>query len=231
MPREQLLGGWRAVWYRGVRVLVRLLMFLLTDYRISGQENVPATGPLMITPNHLSAVDLPAIMPAIPHVVTVLAADKHRRGLRGLIMRTVYVVFVRRGTPDRRALRQALEVLKKGGTLGVAPEGTRSPTKTLIRGKPGAAFLAVRADATILPLGVTGTDKVFDEWRHLRRPKIRVVVGKPYKLEAPAEGRPDFQALSDQMMLRIAELLPTEYRGVYADWTVESSSRTANIAT
>lgn len=219
VPLRQRGSQLHALWYRSLRILVRFLLFLLTDYKVSGQENVPADGPLMITTNHVSAVDLPAVMPAIPHEVAVFAADKHRIGLRGLIMRTVHVIFVRRGTADRKALRQARDILEMGGILGVAPEGTRSSAKTLIRGKPGAAFLAVRADATILPIGITGTEKVFSAWRRWRRPRIRVVIGEPYKLEAPAEGRPDFHALSEEMMLRIAQLLPPQYRGVYADWS------------
>lgn len=207
-----------SIWYRGVRAIMRLLFFLLTDYKVFGQENIPAAGPLILTTNHMSAVDLPAVMVAIPHQATAFAASKHRGGLRGLILRSFNVIFVRRGTPDRKALREALEVLKNGGVLGLAPEGTRSRTRALIRGKSGAAFLALNSGATILPIGLTGTEKILREWRRLRRPKIRVVIGRPYKLEVPEGGRRDLQALSDQMMLRIAELLPMEYRGVYANW-------------
>lgn len=218
MARKQSNAVWRSVLYRGAQALLRLLFFLLTDFKISGQEHIPDAGPLIVTINHISAVDLAAGMVAIPHQSTALAANKHRTGLRGLILRTFAVVFVRRGTPDRRALRQALEVLENGGILGLSPEGTRSPTKKLIRGKPGVAFLALRSGATILPIGVTGTEKVLREWRRFRRPKIRVVIGEPYKLKASGVGQRDLQALSDQMMLRIADLLPVEYRGVYADW-------------
>lgn len=197
---------------------MRLLLFLLTNYEVTGQENIPDAGPLLITPNHLSAVDLPAIMAAIPHQAIGFAASRYRTGFYGLILHRFDVIFVRRGTPDRQALRRALEVLENGAALGVAPEGTRSPTKALIRGKPGAAFLALRSGATVLPIGVTGTEKVLQEWLRFRRPKIRVVVGEPYRLEAPEDSRYDLQTLSDQMMLRIADLLPEEYRGVYANW-------------
>lgn len=218
MERNQYTSIWPILWYHSFRALMRLLLFLLTDYKVSGRENIPEAGPFMITPNHLSAVDLPAVMAAIPHHVTVFAAKKHQTGFRGMLLRTFDVIFVRRGTADHQALRRALQVLDDGDILGVAPEGTRSPNKTLIRGKAGAAFLAVRADATILPIGLTGTQTVLREWRRLRRPRIRVNVGEPYKLEAPEDGRPDFQALADEMMLHITELLPHEYRGVYADW-------------
>ncbi|MFQ5341298.1 MAG: lysophospholipid acyltransferase family protein [Anaerolineae bacterium] len=206
-----------SAWYRSVRAVIRLLFFLLADYKVSGQEHIPDAGPMIIAINHMSAVDLPAVMLAIPHQATAFAASKYQGGLRGLILRSVHVIFVRRGIPDRKALRQALEVLQSGGVLGLAPEGTRSPTKTLLRAKPGTAFLAVRSGATVLPIGLTGTETVLRSWRHLHRPKIRVVIGEPYKLEASGNGRHDFQALSDQIMLSIAGLLPEEYRGEYAD--------------
>lgn len=203
--------------YRSARALMRLLFFLLTDYEVRGQENLPVSGPLIVTTNHLSAVDLPAAMIAIPYQVTAFAASKHRKGLRGMLLRRFNVIWVRRGTADRRALRQALEVLRGGGVLGLAPEGTRSPTGTLMRGKSGASFLALNSGATILPIGLTGTETVLQEWLHLRRPRIRVTIGKPYRLEAPREGRRDLKALSDRMMLHIAELLPPDYQGEYAD--------------
>jgi len=215
------------LWYRSVRALIRVLFSLLADYQVIGQENVPDAGPLMITINHMSAVDLPAVMAAIPHQATAFAASKYRRGVRGVLLRSFNVIFVRRGTPDRKALRQALQVLEHGGILGLSPEGTRSPTKALLRGKPGAAFLAVHSDTTILPIGLTGTERLLHEWRHLRRPKIRVVIGKPYKLDASENGRRYLQALSDQMMLHIADLLPAEYHGEYADW--DNTNTTANI--
>lgn len=208
-----------SLWYRSIRALMRVLFFLLTDFKVYGRENIPEAGPLMITTNHISMVDLPAVMVAIPHQTTALAAHKHRNGLAGLILRRFDMIFVHRGTPDRRALRQALAVLENGGVLGLAPEGTRSPSKKLIRGKPGAAFLALRSNAIILPIGLTGTEKIIPAWRRLRRPKIRVVIGEPYRLEAPGDGRQrDLQALSDQMMLRIAGLLPEAYHGVYTGW-------------
>ncbi len=227
MPHKQIDASRPSLWYRTVRAVMRALFSLLTNYKVTGQENIPPAGPLILTTNHLSAVDLPAVMIAIPLQATAFAASKHQGGLRGLILRSFNVIFVRRGTPDRKALRQALQVLERGGVLGLSPEGTRSPTGALIRGKPGAAFLALNSGVTILPIGLTGTETVLREWRHLRRPKIRVNIGKPYRLQTSENGRRYLQALSDQMMLRIAELLPLEYRGVYADW--DSSGMGANL--
>lgn len=206
-----------SVLYRTTRSFVKAVLSLLADVEIVGQDHVPPGGPLLVIINHLSALDLPLMMVALPMEASVMAASKYQEGIFGFILRRFDAIFVRRGTPDRRALRAGLEVLNAGGVLGISPEGTRSRTGRLLRGKPGVAFLALRADAPILPAGVTGTDRFLDEWRRLRRPKLRVVFGPPFRLEAPEAGRPDLQALTDEMMRHIAALLPEEYRGEYAE--------------
>jgi len=99
--------------------------------------------------------------------------------------------------------------------LGIAPEGTRSKTGSLQRGKPGAAYLALRANVPILPVVVTGTERVFRDLLRLRRPRVRVVIGEPFRLTLPEDEKRPLQALADRMMYRLAELLPPEYRGVY----------------
>lgn len=216
--------------YRAIQWVLRVLLFLLTDFKVIGRENLPASGPFVITPNHISMVDLAVAMVAIPYRVAVFAADKHRERVAGRILQQFDVIWVRRGTPDRAALRQALQILERGGILGVAPEGTRSATKQLIRGKPGAAFLALRSDAPILPVGLVGTSGVLNAWRRLRRPHLRVVIGEPYRLERDGDQRRDLQALSDEMMLRIVELLPPDYHGVYAGWESSSGADTPDAA-
>jgi 1-acyl-sn-glycerol-3-phosphate acyltransferase len=127
-------------------------------------------------------------------------------------------VWVRRGEVDREALRKALEILERGEVLGVAPEGTRARGPyALQKGKVGAAYLATRADVPIVPLGITGTENIKRDLPRLRRAYVRVVVGQPFRL--PESGRVRSQKLheyTDLIMYRIAELLPEEYRGVYA---------------
>jgi 1-acyl-sn-glycerol-3-phosphate acyltransferase len=214
----------RSALYRAIQFVLRVLLFVLTDFEVIGREHIPSSGPFLIAPNHVSMVDLAVAMVAIPYRVAVFAADKHRQRLAGRILEQFDVIWVRRGTPDRAALRQALRILESGGILGVAPEGTRSPSKRLMRGKPGAAFLALRADVPILPLGLVGTSSVLRAWRRLRRPRLRVIIGEPYILEPIGEQRRDLQALSDEMMLRIARLLPPDYHGVYADWEQPSTN-------
>jgi 1-acyl-sn-glycerol-3-phosphate acyltransferase len=127
-------------------------------------------------------------------------------------------IFVERGEPDRQAITRALEVVRQGGALGVAPEGTRSRTGGLIEGKPGTVYLASRSGAPILPVVVWGQEQAMREWAHLRRPVIHVRIADPLRLPPGAEQArsTDLASYTDQLMLTIARMLPPEYRGVYA---------------
>jgi 1-acyl-sn-glycerol-3-phosphate acyltransferase len=127
---------------------------------------------------------------------------------------------------DRGALNKCLAVVEQDGILGLAPEGTRSRTGTLQRGKPGVAYLATKADVPILPIGISGQNQIFAEWKRLRRPRIEVRIGQPFKLQ-PVHGRQKGEQLlarSDEVMQRIAVLVNEDLRGVYTDSVREAGS-------
>jgi 1-acyl-sn-glycerol-3-phosphate acyltransferase len=152
--------------------------------------------------------------------MTVLAADKWAKSwLIGWFLSSMGAIFVQRGEVDRVALAKCQAVLQRGGILGVAPEGTRSPTGGLQRGKTGVAYIAVKADVPILPVGVSGQEKIVAEWKHLHRAHIVIRVGKPFKLPPLQGGHKgqQLQALTDEVMYHIAALLREDLRGVYAD--------------
>jgi 1-acyl-sn-glycerol-3-phosphate acyltransferase len=119
---------------------------------------------------------------------------------------------------DRDALRAAFEVLKEGGVLAVAPEGTRSRVGSMQQAKPGLAYLATRANAAIVPMGFWGIEQLRD-WKHLRRPNCRLVIGKPFCFPTSTErvSTDRLQELTDLAMIKIGLLIPSQYRGVYAE--------------
>lgn len=199
----------------------RLLIRLLTHTQASGLAHIPETGPVIVTPNHLGTADVPLLAAHINrNDATLLAAKKHRRiaPIRWLID-AIGGIWVDRDDADLKALRSAREYLREGMMLGVAPEGTRSPTAALIEGQPGAAYLASIANAPILPVGMTGTENAIGELKRLRRPHLAIRFGELYTL--PPLDRNDregsLQRNTDEVMCRIAALLPADYRGVYAN--------------
>jgi 1-acyl-sn-glycerol-3-phosphate acyltransferase len=204
--------------YRVIRVIINVLINLLVRREYIGMENFPEP-PYVLVTNHLSVFDTPILLTICPHTIRALVAAKHKRNpiYRPLLV-IMGSIWVRRGEVDRQALRESLAVLKEGGVLGVAPEGTRARgTYALQPGKTGAAYLATRADVPIVPVALSGTEHMKRNLPRLRRTDVRAVVGKPFRL--PENGRVRGEKLheyTDLIMHRIAELLPEEYRGMYS---------------
>lgn len=208
------------LFYRLVQRALWALARILTRLDVSGIDNVPLTGPVVIAPNHIHALDVAVVGMVIPRQATIFTADKWRGKLGGWAMeRVTQTIYVARGEVDRAALSQALDVLRRGGAMAVAPEGTRTHTGGLQEGKHGAVYLAARTSATIVPVAVWGHETALAAWRHLRRPAVHVRVGEPFYLppDAARARTPELHAYTDDVMLALARLLPPEYRGVYAD--------------
>ena len=199
-------------YYAGTSTM-KALLFLLTRWEVRGVERVPMEGPLILVSNHLNLADPPLLAASLPRKVHFMVKDDLYFSPRGGVFIRAYGAFpVRRGKPDRRALREALRLLEEGKVVGMFPEGTRNPDRKLQRGQGGTALLATLSGAPILPVGIAGTEKIRGVYEVVvERPRITVNIGEPFRL--PREG--DLEELTDIIMRRIAELLPEEYRGVY----------------
>ena len=212
------------IFYRLIQRVLWVFFHLLMRLRVTGLENVPLEGPVIVSPNHLHMLDIPLVGMSIRRRSTIMAADKWKGKPGGWVMDLVTdLIFVARGEPDREALAACLKVLKAGGSLAVAPEGTRSRLPGLQTGHDGAAYLASRTGAVIVPVAVWGHEKTFSEWRRLRRPEVRLAMCSPIRLppEAARARAPELAQVTDQVMLAIARQMPPEYRGVYAERAAE----------
>jgi len=206
--------------YPVIRGVIAFLVRTLTRLEVQGQELAPERGPYILVANHLHWLDSPVLLTTLPHPARVFAGEKWEgRFLIGFLLKSVNAIFVNRGEVDRRALREALATLKAGGVLGMAPEGTRSKTGGLQRGRSGAAYLAYQSGARLAPVVCTGQEHVISCLLRLRRARVRVVFGLPFD-PPPVEGKvtpAHLDSFTEQIMHRLAALLPPEYRGVYAD--------------
>lgn len=210
--------GRRAKFLRG---FLRIVFKLLARLEVTGLENVPTSGPHILVANHLSYIDPPLLYNIMggDHI-TGWAADKYRKHwLFGPITRLVNPIFIRRGRVDRHALDAAVQALDSGLVFGLAPEGTRSKTGALIKGKTGISYLADQSGAPLLVIAITGTEKAFKELLRLRRPRLTVRISKPFHLPAldPADRAASMRRNADEVMCRLAAMLPSAYRGEYAD--------------
>lgn len=203
-----------------MRLMVRV--YLAGLFRVDGLENVPSEGGLIVCPNHTSTVD-PPLVPAFLSRTdswSMAKAEYFARPGIGRWMFTAYHSFpVVRHSPDRGALRRAMEILRSGQVLVVYPEGTRVESAGLVAGEPGAAYLAQRLDVRVLPVALVGTRECFPKGaRWPRRVPVSMRVGRPFRLPLEVGGRrvPAEEAV-EAVMLSIAELLPESDRGRYSD--------------
>jgi 1-acyl-sn-glycerol-3-phosphate acyltransferase len=175
---------------------------------------------VIVASNHLHFLDPIALGRSIPRDATFVGkAEIFRVPVVGWVVRGIRTIPVRRGEVDRRALRRAEAVLESERVLVMLPEGTRSRTAQLQEGHDGVALVALRTGSPIVPVGLTGPEKVFSALLRLERAELKVVFGEPISVPR-AKGRVPRERvteLTDQIMRRIADLLPPAYRGVYGD--------------
>lgn len=207
-----------------------LLPVVLTAFRpsVSGSANVPRTGPVILAANHLSVIDSFLIPLLTPRRVSFLAKQEYFAGgdPKKWAVRTFLTGLDAIGVPRDgfRAAQQALEVAKgvldAGGAFGIHPEGSRSRDGRLYRGHTGVAWLALATGAPVVPVAVTGTDRVQPVGTRLPRPgKVRVRFGEPMRFTTPAGIRPAQarRAATDEIMAAIGRLSGQPVAGRYND--------------
>jgi 1-acyl-sn-glycerol-3-phosphate acyltransferase len=214
------------IMYRLIINLCRLIVSLTMKRRISGMEHVPQDGGVLIVSNHLGLLDPLALGTELPRRLYILAkAEMFTWPVIGWLARKTDVIPVRRGQSDREAVRLVLEHLEAGHVVLMFPEGTypKYPRQTrgMLKAQPGAALLALKSKAMILPVGITGSEHVWNPrelpWSVLRRWPVQVTVGEPYRPTIPANlsQKQALSLITEEMMQRIAALLPTDYQGHY----------------
>jgi 1-acyl-sn-glycerol-3-phosphate acyltransferase len=203
-----------------LRALAQLVLSITCRVKITGLENFPAQGPALIVFNHLGDADVVVGLASLPsdQIQTLAKIDLFiEYPLLGWLMETYGVIWIHSGTPDRRALRAALQALQKGQFVAIAPEGRQSLSGALEEGMGGAAYLAIKTGTGILPVGVTGTENsyIYDKIRHFRKAEITLQVGNLFQLEEKELNHEAIDIGTQKIMRKIAEQIPIEYRGAY----------------
>jgi 1-acyl-sn-glycerol-3-phosphate acyltransferase len=212
VARRGDLKGW---WRFGIAV-VGFIWWIAFRLRVEGAERVPLAGPAIVAANHVSALDGVVVALATSsrsgRMTRFLVAAEFFRKIRfGWALRLYRQIPLRRGQRDQGALDVAIETIRGGALAGIFPEGTVNPEPEagLLRGRKGAARIALETRAPVVPVGIWGTQ---DRWPktglHLRRPwrpAVAISYGEPIEPEGEAGSAEDVQAFTEFVMVALAE--------------------------
>lgn len=210
---------------KGFYELCRAIVFVVSTFffglDVQGLENIPTSGPVIIVSNHLSFWDIPSLAFKSRRMFHYMAkAEYAKNRLANWVFTKLEAFFVHRGEGDIEAIRNALAVLKAGQVLVIYPEGHRTEEHALIEAHEGFTLIAFKSGAPVIPVATWGSEQTGKGFHYgFFRPTVHVRYGKPLYL-APAGKkytREDLMNATKQIMGTIATMLPSNYRGHYAD--------------
>lgn len=185
--------------YRIGRIVCNIFFTLLFRLRSVGVENIPKTGPVMLCSNHISNLDPPLLGTRVPRKVHFMAkAELFDVPILNWLIRALGAFPVKRGGVSKESIRGAIQLLKDGNVMCVFPEGTRNNLAAV--GKKGAASIALKAGASVVPIAIIGRYKLFR--------RMTIVYGKPLDLSEFDGGSSEQTELAtERIMTAIRELL------------------------
>jgi len=200
--------------YRGGRAALVGLARLWFRLEVRGKEHVPATGAFVLAPVHRSNLDFLLVSAVTSRRMRYMGKDSlWKNRTFGRLLTGMGAFPVRRGTADREALRQCMEVIREGEPLVLFPEGTRQSGPIVQPLFEGAAFVAGRTQVPIVPVGIGGSERAMPKGSKVIRPvKVVMVVGAPLDPPAPATegGRPSRRAVHE-----VTERLHAEIQALF----------------
>ncbi len=203
---------------------------LTTVFRpwVTGLENVPRTGPIIVVCNHLSFVDSIFLPLMIDRQMAFLAKSDYftGKGIKGWLVRFFMTsagqlpIDRTGGKASEASLNAGLQILAEGGVLAIYPEGTRSPDGRMYRGRTGVARMILEANVPVIPAAVIGTEKVMPLGSTIPKVhRVGVVIGKPLdfsRFEGMESDRFVLRSITDEIIYEMNKLSEQEYVDVYA---------------
>lgn len=208
---------------RFIVLVIRTVIRLIAKVKANGYENLPKTGGFVIAVNHLGFLDAPLAYYALNdwNLFIPVAEKWAESAVLRWLGKHLNAIFIDRFNPDLKAMREMIKRMEDGQTLVIAPEGTRARDEKMAQGKPGVAYLASKMGWTILPVAIIGSEDrlVIQNLKRLKRTPIQLIAGKAFTLPPfPKENREEkLQEYTDEIMCRIAVLIPEHNRGYYAE--------------
>ncbi|CAG7611802.1 1-acyl-sn-glycerol-3-phosphate acyltransferase [Paenibacillus solanacearum] len=185
--------------YLTFRFLFRIMFSLLFRLKAVGKENVPAEGPVVLCCNHISNFDPPVLGTPLDRKVHYMAkAELFELPVLGYVLPRICAFPVKRGGVSKESIKLSIQLLRSGEMLGIFPEGSRSNAGGM--GKKGAASLALKSGATVVPAAIVGNYKLFRQ--------MKVVYGSPVDISEFADsGSEGLEQATDKIMTAIRSLV------------------------
>jgi 1-acyl-sn-glycerol-3-phosphate acyltransferase len=198
--------------YAAISWMSRSAFRLFAGLRLTGIENIPKSGKIILASNHRSNFDPPLLGGTVPREIHFFAKEElfTRPGIAQLL-KSLNAFPVRRGQLDRKALAACLKILADDGALLFFPEGTRAPADGFLKAKLGIGWLISKSQAPVLPIYIHGSTADAVQFKH--RPAIDIVFGNPIPasdlMKDLGEGRDAYQAIADRVLESISTLALT----------------------
>lgn len=213
--------------HRLVVGIFRVITSLLCRIDAAELSKVPRQGPLIVYTNHVNLLEIPIIYTRLQprRLHGMLLAERWDLPVIGWLLDVAETIPLHRNQADFTAIRRGLEALEKGEMLIIAPEGTRSHDGRLGSAHPGVVLLALHSHAQLIPVVYFGAVNWKENLRRLKRTDFHLRVGRHFHLDEREEKvtRQVRAQMLDEMMYQLADLLPPEYRGQYANFSAATA--------
>ena len=205
--------------YWGATYALRGVLRVVVRWKVTGRENVPATGGFMVVANHMNNADPPILGAAIARRrIRFMAKIELFKWPFGIVPRLYGAFPVRRFEADLGALLNAERLLKRGEVVGMFPEGTRSRTGYLGTPHPGTAAIALHSGATVLPCAIAGTEILRNPLKLIFRPTFSITIGEPIVFEKVRRPTPEqVTEATERIFGAIRAMVPPRYLPPYTE--------------
>ncbi|HRK90719.1 MAG TPA: lysophospholipid acyltransferase family protein [Anaerolineales bacterium] len=215
-----------------ITTLLKIYFRLTLRMDADEMKKIPMQGPLIVISNHTGQIEVPVLVTLLqPRKISGWGkVEAFDNAFLRWVFGTWGIIPIRRGEADIKALKDALRALQDGCFFGIAPEGTRNKTGVLIRAHPGTVILALRSGVPVLPVAHWGGEVFLANLKRFKKTDFHIRVGEPFHIKVEGKVTGEIrQQIADEMMYRIARMIPAEYRGEYADLSKATDKFLVNL--